>query len=53
MLEERPGCSVFVGTQRTPNDPPLHHPRYDFNDDLLPIGTSFWVELAEKWLAPK
>lgn len=53
MLEERPGCYFFVGTQRTPNDPPLHHPRYDFNDDILPIGTSFWVELTESWLATK
>ncbi|PZU86476.1 MAG: amidohydrolase [Shinella sp.] len=53
MLEERPGCYFFLGTQRTPNDPPLHHPRYDFNDDILPVGTSFWVELAEKWLAAR
>ncbi|HLP68801.1 MAG TPA: M20 aminoacylase family protein [Rhizobium sp.] len=53
MLEERPGTYFFVGTQRTPNDPPLHHPRYDFNDDILPIGTSFWVELAEAWLPTK
>lgn len=50
MLQARPGTYFFVGTQRTPNDPPLHHPRYDFNDDILPIGTSFWVELAEAWL---
>lgn len=53
MLERRPGTYFFVGTQRTPNDPPLHHPRYDFNDDILPIGTSFWVELAEAWLPAK
>jgi len=53
MLRERPGTYFFVGTQRTPNDPPLHHPRYDFNDDILPIGTSFWVELAEAWLPTK
>ncbi len=53
MLEKRPGCYFFLGTQRTPNDPPLHHPRYDFNDDILPVGTSFWVELTEKWLAAK
>lgn len=53
MLEKRPGCYFFVGTARTDNDPPLHHPRYDFNDDILPVGTAFWVELAENWLAPK
>lgn len=51
MLAERPGSYFFLGTQRTPNDPPLHHPRYDFNDDILPIGTNFWVELTEAWLA--
>lgn len=51
MLSERPGSYFFLGTQRTEKDPPLHHPRYDFNDDILPIGTSFWVELAERYLA--
>ncbi len=51
MLAERPGTYFFLGTQRTPNDPPLHHPRYDFNDDILPVGTTFWVELAERYLS--
>jgi hippurate hydrolase len=51
MLAKRPGTYFFLGTQRTPNDPPLHHPRYDFNDDILPIGTTFWVELAERYLS--
>ncbi|WP_245408881.1 M20 aminoacylase family protein [Rhizobium wuzhouense] len=50
MLTERPGSYFFLGTKRTENDPPLHHPRYDFNDDALPIGTTFWVELAERYL---
>jgi crotonobetainyl-CoA:carnitine CoA-transferase CaiB-like acyl-CoA transferase len=31
--------------------PGLHNPRYDFNDDILPIGAAYWVRLAEKWLA--
>ena len=51
MLAERPGTYFFLGTQRTPDDPPLHHPRYDFNDDILPVGTTFWVELAERYLS--
>ncbi|MBC2772588.1 amidohydrolase [Rhizobium sp. AQ_MP] len=51
MLAKRPGTYFFLGTQRTPNDPPLHHPRYDFNDDILPVGTTFWVELAERYLS--
>ena len=50
MLAERPGSYFFLGTRRTENDPPLHHPRFDFNDDALPIGTAFWVELAEAYL---
>ena len=53
MLAERPGSYFFLGSARTDNDPPLHHPRYDFNDDILPLGTSFWVDLVEKWLAGK
>ncbi len=53
MLAERPGTYFLLGTRRTDNDPPLHHPRFDFNDDALPIGTSFWVELAEAYLAAK
>lgn len=51
MLAKRPGTYFFLGTQRTPDDPPLHHPRYDFNDDILPVGTTFWVELAERYLS--
>ena len=51
FLEERPGCYFLLGTAKTENDPPLHHPKYDFNDDILPVGASFWVELAEDFLA--
>ncbi len=50
MLEKRPGSYFFLGTKRTDNDPPLHHPKFDFNDDIIPIGTAFWVELAEDFL---
>jgi len=53
MLAERPGTYFLLGTKRSDNDPPLHHPRFDFNDDVLPIGTSFWVELAEAYLPMK
>ena len=53
MLEKRPGSYFFLGTQRTPHDPQLHHPKFDFNDDILPIGAAFWVELAEAWLPAK
>nr|WP_237681754.1 M20 aminoacylase family protein [Agrobacterium vitis] len=53
MLQEKPGTYFFLGTKRTENDPPLHHPRYDFNDDIIPTGTAFWVELAESRLKPE
>ena len=45
MIEERPGCYFHVG-QGT--GAPVHNPEYDFNDDLLPIGASFFVRLIEK-----
>jgi amidohydrolase len=44
MLEERPGAFIFVGNGDTAG---LHHPAYDFNDDVIPVGTSYWVRLAE------
>ena len=45
MIEERPGCYFHVG-QGT--GAPVHNPEYDFNDDLSPIGASFFVRLIEK-----
>lgn len=53
MLAERPGSYFFIGTAKTDNDPSLHHPKFDFNDDALPIGVNLWVELAETYLAAK
>lgn len=50
MLERRPGAFFFLGTGRTDNDPYLHNPKFDFNDDIIPIGTSFWVDLVEDYL---
>ncbi|MFN3133153.1 M20 aminoacylase family protein [Roseibium sp.] len=51
FLEEKPGCFFLLGTAKTDNDPPLHHPKYDFNDDALPLGAAFWVDLAEEFLS--
>ncbi|MCW9033702.1 MAG: M20 family metallopeptidase [Rhodospirillales bacterium] len=50
MLKEKPGCYLFLGTARTDNDPTLHNPGYDFNDDALPIGASYWAQLVEDQL---
>ncbi len=44
MLEARPGAFIFVGNG---NSAGLHHPAYDFNDEVIPLGTSYWVRLAE------
>jgi len=44
MLSERPGAFIFVGNGASAG---LHHPAYDFNDDVIPVGTSYWVRLAE------
>lgn len=44
MLEARPGAFVFMGNGDTAG---LHHPAYDFNDDAIPHGVSYWVKLAE------
>jgi amidohydrolase len=44
MLEARPGAFIFVGNGDTAG---LHHPAYDFNDEAIPFGTSYWVKLIE------
>jgi amidohydrolase len=48
MLESRPGAFIFVGNGSTAG---LHHPAYDFNDEVIPVGTSYWVKLVETALA--
>ena len=50
MLQAKPGCYVWLGTGTGPDTPSLHNPRYDFNDDAIAIGTSYWVTLAEQRL---
>jgi hippurate hydrolase len=44
MLEARPGAFIFVGNGDSAG---LHHPAYDFNDEVIPLGTSYWVRLVE------
>jgi hippurate hydrolase len=48
MLEARPGAFIFVGNGDSAG---LHHPAYDFNDEVIPIGTSYWVKLVEMRMA--
>ena len=51
MLQAKPGCYVWLGAGRGPDTANIHSPQYDFNDDVLPIGASYWVTLAEQQLA--
>jgi amidohydrolase len=50
MLEAKAGSYIMLGAGRSDSDPQVHHPRYDFNDAVLPIGASYWATLAEQLL---
>ena len=58
MLEARPGAYGFIGNgdglhrEMGHGEGPctLHNPSYDFNDDLIPVGASYWVRLVQRWL---
>jgi hippurate hydrolase len=59
MLKEKPGCYVWIGNGQGEHRLAghgmgpcmLHNGSYDFNDELIPLGASYWVELARQWLA--
>jgi hippurate hydrolase len=59
MLQAKPGAYCFIGNgeglhrEMGHGGGPctLHNPSYDFNDELIPLGASYWVKLAEGWLA--
>ena len=44
MLEARPGAFIYVGNGNTSG---LHNPAYDFNDEIIPFGCSYWVRIVE------
>jgi len=62
MLQAKPGAYCFIGNGDGAHrdgyeggghhEGPctLHNPRYDFNDDLIPLGGTYWVEVATRWL---
>ena len=60
MLQAKPGCYAFLGNgdgmhrEMGHGAGPcmLHNASYDFNDALLPIGSTYWVRLAQRFLAP-
>ena len=45
MLEERPGAYILVGNGDTAA---VHHPEYNFNDEAIPAGCSWWAEIVEQ-----
>ncbi|MFZ5484091.1 MAG: M20 aminoacylase family protein [Pseudomonadota bacterium] len=51
FLNERPGCYLWIGNGLGEGGCMLHNPHYDFNDEVLTLGASYWVKLAERWLA--
>jgi amidohydrolase len=59
FLLERPGCYFLIGNGDGSHREGghglgpcmLHNPSYDFNDELIPLGATVWVRLAESWLA--
>jgi hippurate hydrolase len=51
FLRERPGCYVWIGNGLGEGGCMLHNPRYDFNDDILALGASYWTRLAETLLS--
>ncbi len=51
MLNAKQGSYIMLVGGRGTDGPMLHHPRYDFNDEVLPVGASYWVTLAEQLLA--
>lgn len=58
MLRQRPGCYVFIGNGQGEHRANghgmgpcmLHNPSYDFNDELIPLGATYWARLVEKFL---
>jgi amidohydrolase len=54
MLRVRPGAYLWLGQGRgASEDRPLHHPAYDFNDDVIGLGVAWFVAIAEQSLAPR
>ena len=51
MLNAKQGAYLMLGGGRGTDDPLLHHPKYDFNDEILPVGASWWATLVEQQLA--
>ena len=59
MLRVKPGCYAFIGNgdgghrlaDHGPGPCIIHNTSFDFNDEIIPIGASYFVRLAQRWLA--
>jgi hippurate hydrolase len=49
-LRHKPGCYVWLGNGPGEGGCTLHNPHYDFNDEVIPVGVAYWVELARRIL---
>ena len=53
MLLQRPGNYIMIGNGAGElGSCMVHNPHYDFNDEILPIGATYWVELTRELLPP-
>ena len=52
MLQEKPGCYVWIGNGPGEGGCMLHNPLYDFNDDIIALGVAYWAGLVRR-LLPK
>ena len=50
MLQEKAGCYILIGGGGEEGTPFCHNPHYDFNDDIIALGASYWVELTRHYL---
>lgn len=51
MLQAKPGAYIFIGNGSGEGGRTLHNSHYDFNDEILPLGASYWARLVESELA--
>lgn len=50
MLQQKPGCYIWLGGNTAQTQGLLHHPQYDFNDEILNLGAAYWIRLVQEAL---
>ena len=51
MLEKKPGAYIWLGAGEGKSGCMLHNSKYDFNDEIIPLGISYWYNLVENQLS--